>query len=375
MPVATTETRIMPSSVGSCVAPRMMLASGSTSSRMRVAASSSSYSIMSGPPVIEISRPRAPFIETSSSSGLAIAASAARMARRSPEASPVPIIALPISRITARTSAKSRLISPGLTIRSVIRGDARIEHLVGHGEGVGEGCLVVGDPEQVLVRDDDERVDALLQFGDAGLGDAHAAQALEMERLGDDADRQDADLAGDPGDDGRGAGAGSAAHAGGDEHHVDALEMVANLVDDLLRRGAPDLGLRAGAEALGDLHAHLDDALGLGQGQRLRVGVGDDEVDALQAGLDHVVDGIAARAAHTEHGDARLELADVGQGEVDRHGVPLYAKARRRAPSVGTQRGLSTPNCPSAHQHRIDADLRSGRPQKLSFSQRPMRTM
>src|SRR5277367_5417874 len=40
----------------------------------------------------------------------------------SPEASPVPIIALPISRMTARTSAKSRLMRPSLTIRSVMMG-------------------------------------------------------------------------------------------------------------------------------------------------------------------------------------------------------------------------------------------------------------
>ena len=66
-----------------------------------------------------MSTPRAPFIDTSSSSGLLIAASAASIARRSPEASPVPIIALPISVMTDRMSAKSRLIRPGMTIRSV----------------------------------------------------------------------------------------------------------------------------------------------------------------------------------------------------------------------------------------------------------------
>ena len=32
-------------------------------------------------------------------------------------------------------------------------GDAGIEHLVGHREGVGEGGLLVGDPEQILVRE------------------------------------------------------------------------------------------------------------------------------------------------------------------------------------------------------------------------------
>ena len=35
----------------------------------------------------------------------------------------------------------------------------------------------------------------LLQFGDAGVGDAHAALALEVERLGDHADGEDAELA------------------------------------------------------------------------------------------------------------------------------------------------------------------------------------
>jgi hypothetical protein len=60
-------------------------------------------------------------METSSRSGLAIAASAAIIARLSPEASPVPIIALPISRMIARTSAKSRLMRPSFTMRSVMQ--------------------------------------------------------------------------------------------------------------------------------------------------------------------------------------------------------------------------------------------------------------
>jgi hypothetical protein len=53
---------------------------------------------------------------------LAIAASAAAdRAALALDASPVPIIALPMPRITARTSAKSRLIRPSLTIRSVMQ--------------------------------------------------------------------------------------------------------------------------------------------------------------------------------------------------------------------------------------------------------------
>ncbi len=75
---------------------------------------------MSSPPVMEMMTPLAPFMLTPSSSGLEIAFSAASMARLSPSASPVPIIALPISLITERTSAKSRLMRPGMTIRSVM---------------------------------------------------------------------------------------------------------------------------------------------------------------------------------------------------------------------------------------------------------------
>ena len=176
----------------------------------------------------------------------------------------------------------------------------------------------------------------LLQLVDAGFGDAHAAHALELEGLGDDADGEDAELARRAGDDRRRARAGAAAHAGGDEDHVRAREMIADLVDHLLGRGAADLGLRAGAEPLGDREAHLDDALGLATGQRLGVGVGDDEFDALEAGLDHVVDGIAARAADPEHGDARLEFPDVRSLEIDRHDLalswPLSLPCARPAP-------------------------------------------
>ena len=104
----------------------------------------------------------------------------------------------------------------------------------------------------------------LLQLGDAVLGDPHAAHALELERLGDDADGEDAELL-----------ARSRATTGAAPVPVPPPmpavtntmcapgEMIADLVDHLLGGGAADFGLRAGAETLGDLHAHLDDALGL----------------------------------------------------------------------------------------------------------------
>jgi hypothetical protein len=50
----------------------------------------------------------------------------------------------------------------------------------------------------------------------------------------------------------------------------------------------------------------------LGRRERLCIGVGDDKIDALQAGRDHVVDGVTSGAADAEHSDTRLQFAKVG---------------------------------------------------------------
>ena len=118
------------------------------------------------------------------------------------------------------TSAKSRLTSPLLDHKVSNAGDARAEHLIRHHESVGEGRPLVGDAEQVLIRDDNQRIDRLVQFGDAGFSDPHAAAALEVEWLGDDADRENAHLTSRCRDDGGRACAGATAHAGGEENHM-----------------------------------------------------------------------------------------------------------------------------------------------------------
>ena len=61
----------------------------------------------------------------------------------------------------------------------------------------------------------------------------------------------------------------------------------------------------AGAEALGQLGADLQLDGRRVRPQRLKVGVGDDELDALEAGLHHPVDGVAAAAADAHDLDAR----------------------------------------------------------------------
>ena len=101
-------------------------------------------------------------------------------------------------------------------------GDAGIEHLIGHRESVGEGGLLIGDAEQILIGNDDERVDAFLQFGDARVRNAQAPLTFEMEGLRHHADGEYSHFARDLRNHGRGARAGAAAHARGHEGHVRA---------------------------------------------------------------------------------------------------------------------------------------------------------
>src|SRR5438309_5845436 len=89
---------------------------------------------------------------------------------------------------------------------------ARIKHLIGQGEGIGECGLLVGHPEQVLVWDDQQGVHHLQQFRDSGFGKAHAALALEVEWLGDYTDGENAKLTRSLGDNGCCPGSGTAAH-------------------------------------------------------------------------------------------------------------------------------------------------------------------
>src|SRR4029079_955571 len=105
------------------------------------------------------------------------------------------------------------------------------------------------DLEQAVVGNDDQGVDLVAELADAAFGLVGALASLEPERAGDDADGERAELARDLGDHGSGAGAGAAALAGRDEHHVGALERLLQLVATLGCGLEPDGGIRAGAEA------------------------------------------------------------------------------------------------------------------------------
>ena len=150
-------------------------------------------------------------------------------------------------------------------------------------ERFGHRRAAIDHREQPLVGNRDDRVDALAQRIEACLGMLRALLALEPERLGDHADRERAELAAEAGDDRRRAGAGAAAKPGRDEDHVGARERLDDHVGVLERRLPPDVRIRARAEPLRQLLTELQLHCRAAVVERLRVGVGDDELDAGEA--------------------------------------------------------------------------------------------
>ncbi len=119
-PVAITVIFTSSAIASSCTAPKMMLASSCAAFWIIVEASFTSLSFSEDEPVMLIRIPLAPSIAPDSSSGDAIAATAASTARVGPERSAVPITAYPMPAIVVFTSAKSRLITPDTVMISVM---------------------------------------------------------------------------------------------------------------------------------------------------------------------------------------------------------------------------------------------------------------
>jgi hypothetical protein len=93
---------------------------------------------------------------------------------------------------------------------------------------------------------------------------------------------------------------------------------------------AAHFGTGAGAKTLGDVGTKLDARFRDRVVQRLRVGVGDDEVHAFDLRLDHVGDGVAARAAHADNDDTRTQFFDRRGSDVNAHFALLAAACAKK---------------------------------------------
>ena len=303
------------------VAPKMMLASACTASDTIAAASLISNRPRSEPPAIESSTPWAPSID-SSSSGLETASSAASTARFSPRAEPMPIRAEPALDITDFTSAKSRLIRPGVVIRSVMPETPC--------SSTWSACLkassmltlrseIISSLSLGITMRVSTSSRRLAMPSSAEVG---ATTALEGERAGHHTDGQRTERAGDLGDDRGATGAGATALAGGHEDHVGALEHLFDLLGVVLGGLRTHVGVRAGTETTGQLTADVELDIGVTHQQGLRIGVDRDELDALQPDLDHPVDGVDSTSTNThdlDHGQVVLGCCHGGASHVACH--------------------------------------------------------
>jgi hypothetical protein len=138
----------------------------------------------------------------------------------------------------------------GLT-EHVIYGRERVEHrgVVGH------------DPGDAVVRDHDERVDVLAQQRGRIVSHLPPTRALEIERLGDHADRQGALLLGLRCDDRSGTRPGATTETGGHEDEVGPGDRSSDPLDVLLGRPSPDVRVSARSEPMGDGVADPDPRL------------------------------------------------------------------------------------------------------------------
>ena len=186
--------------------------------------------------------------------------------------------------------------------------DALIQHVIGHGEGFGECGFLIREPEQVLVRNDDQRVNDALQFFQPMLGLIHPARTFELKRFGDNANGQDSHFPGRLGNHRGRTGSGAAAHPGGDKAHMRPGQMIDDFFDGFRGGMGADFRLCARTQAFGDFYTKLDFGHGVGLRQRLSIGIRNNEFRAFKLLGDHVVDRISSGPANTKDGDTRAKF-------------------------------------------------------------------
>ncbi|MEZ4768343.1 MAG: hypothetical protein R2844_07945 [Caldilineales bacterium] len=193
--------------------------------------------------------------------------------------------------------------------------DTLAQHIVGHVERAADAGFLVDNLQEPIVRDDDQRIDLLLQSLETFVCNAAALGAFEGEGPGNHADGQGAGIAGQLCHDGRCAGARTAAHAGSHKHHVGPVHHAAQVVGRLDGSLFADSGSPP-APRPRELVADAQPLRGVCIQQRLGISVHHNEFHTLNACFDHPVHGIAAAAANTNHanlgeviGEARLRVS------------------------------------------------------------------
>src|ERR1700741_246387 len=286
-PAAITVTLTSSPSESSMTVPKMMLASGCAASWTSDADSLISNSPRSEPPAMASSTPCAPSIEASSSGEL-IAFCAACTALPSPRAEPMPISALPAPDITPFTSAKSRLIRPGVVVRSVMPWTPESSTSSAERKAsISETPMSPSCSRRSL--------GMTISVAHSLRSSVMPSSACFARRLPSKANgRVTTPMVSAPSLRAMDATTGAPPVPGAPPSPAGILGGV-----------VPDLRVGACAEATGQFAADVELDVGIGHQQCLRVGVHRDELDALQADLDHAVDSVDPAAANADDFDHR----------------------------------------------------------------------
>ena len=155
--------------------------------------------------------------------------------------------------------------------------------------------------DKILVRDNDKSINVLLECFDTLLGSVHLLDALELERLCNNADGELVELSCDLCDNRSCACTCAAAHTGGDEYHISVLDLFSDLVLALLCGRLTDLRLCACAESLSELSADLDSILCIKLLESLCICIYGDILNVSSDTLsDNAVKCVSAAAADTD---------------------------------------------------------------------------
>ena len=238
------------------------------------------------------------------------AARAASAARFSPWPTPMPISAEPASRMIVRTSAKSRLTSPGTVIRSVIPCTPwrRMSSAI---RNASDDAACASRPPAAAGRSRSRSACRPCRAGSSIPCSACCARLRPSNANG----RVTTPTVSASSSRAISATIGAAPVPVPPPSPAVTKTMSAPFSASFsssrlsMRGGVPDGRVGAGAETARRLRADVDLHVGVAHHQRLRVGVHGDELDAGEARVDHPVDGVRAAAADADDLDHREVVA------------------------------------------------------------------
>ena len=228
------------------------------------------------------------------------------------------MIAVPALRMMAFTSAKSVLISPGTVIRSVTPRTAE--------SSTSSAILKASSIEvSAAVTESSRSFGMTMSVSTFSRSDWMPFSAWVARRLPSKENGRVTtpivkipSRARDLGDDRGGAGTGAAALAGGDEDHVGLHQGLFDLGAVVLGGLTADLGVAAGAEALGQLATDVEFEIGFAHQQGLGVSVGRDEFDVAKSRGDHAIHCVHAASTDADDFDHGVVIV-----LIETHELPL----------------------------------------------------